>query len=149
MYTNARMVPRFCVLVACVCTQMRAWFLGFVDLGSVYVHKCAHGSSCLWTWVVCMYTNARMVPWFCGLGWCVCTQMRAWLLGFARNVCYALQRAMNLYSQHGLQLKSCVCARFCCAKLHVDECPSGLRSTPRKRVRVKSSASSNLASSAN
>ena len=31
----------------------------------------------------------------------------------------------------------------------VDECPSGLRSTPRKRVRVKSSASSNLASSAN
>lgn len=30
----------------------------------------------------------------------------------------------------------------------MDECPSGLRSTPRKRVRVTSSASSNLASSA-
>ena len=30
----------------------------------------------------------------------------------------------------------------------MDECPSGLRSTPRKRVRVTPSASSNLASSA-
>ena len=29
-----------------------------------------------------------------------------------------------------------------------DECPSGLRSTPRKRVRATPSASSNLASSA-
>ena len=88
-----------------------------------------------------MYTNARIVPRVCGFAVGVSPQKRA-------TSAMRFNAPWVLYSQHGLQLKSCVCVRFQCSKSQVDECPSGLRSTPRKRVRVNSSASSNLASSA-
>ena len=81
--------------------------------------------------------------------------MRSLLLALKKFALAVIRLSYNVSTRH----KFIFAAWFTIEKLRlcanllresqVDECPSGLRSTPRKRVRVKSSASSNLASSAN
>ena len=84
-------------------------YLGFVDLGGVYVHICAHSSSDLWTWVGCKYTNTRTSPRVCVLGLGVSTHLRAPFLGFVDLCGVRNAREGNALDCLLMRVNKCLC----------------------------------------